>query len=344
MPEAPLLAVQVLEEHYHMPLLAVCKKLGLCATVLKKVCRQLGVHKWPYKEKKLHARRQDRLAAEAGSNAAAPASAIASRAAAPPARQAPARASGARQSRSAVSSAEGPVAARAVKDERRGKSEQAVALKSAPAARGGIAKKLTGRGRVRAATLVKRERERAHPAAAAPEQEAMSQDEEASDAAASSVAGTPQPVRRAMPWTGGAQTSVRSASDSNESTDGDGHPGGEPYAGAGLMHHQASLQALGHHATPNGGGVSPWQAPDILPRGGSGLVSPNFDGDEFASDENGDDSAGGDMWMMQPSEVCLSSHEARALSMGGGMGLVSDYDQFLEQPCGSHMWKPSDTN
>ena len=48
--------------------------------------------------------------------------------------------------------------------------------------------------------------------------------------------------------------------------------------------------------------------------------------------------------MMQPSDVCLSSHEARALSMGGGMGLVSDYDQFLEQPCGSHMWKPSDTN
>ncbi|EKX45603.1 hypothetical protein GUITHDRAFT_108477 [Guillardia theta CCMP2712] len=52
---------EVLESHFNMPLLAVCKKLGLCATVLKKVCRQLGVHKWPYKETKLTARRQGRL-------------------------------------------------------------------------------------------------------------------------------------------------------------------------------------------------------------------------------------------------------------------------------------------
>ena len=36
---------------------------GLCATVLKKVCRQLGVFKWPYKETKLIARRQGRIIA-----------------------------------------------------------------------------------------------------------------------------------------------------------------------------------------------------------------------------------------------------------------------------------------
>jgi hypothetical protein len=100
----------VLEEHFNMPLLSVCKKLvlcpviparrqpccpcvacpgreavglcaagvfcrlgltvccgvasqGLCATVLKKVCRQLGVFKWPYKETKLIARRQGRIIA-----------------------------------------------------------------------------------------------------------------------------------------------------------------------------------------------------------------------------------------------------------------------------------------
>ncbi|KAJ1492892.1 hypothetical protein T484DRAFT_1770157 [Baffinella frigidus] len=32
-----------------MPLIVAATKLGICATALKKVCRKLGVTKWPYK-------------------------------------------------------------------------------------------------------------------------------------------------------------------------------------------------------------------------------------------------------------------------------------------------------
>ena len=37
---------------FDMPLVQAAKKLGICATALKKVCRKLGIHKWPYKEMK----------------------------------------------------------------------------------------------------------------------------------------------------------------------------------------------------------------------------------------------------------------------------------------------------
>eukprot|EP00282_Hemiselmis_andersenii_P047363 CAMPEP_0172079830 /NCGR_PEP_ID=MMETSP1043-20130122/18391_1 /TAXON_ID=464988 /ORGANISM="Hemiselmis andersenii, Strain CCMP441" /LENGTH=52 /DNA_ID=CAMNT_0012741057 /DNA_START=24 /DNA_END=179 /DNA_ORIENTATION=+ len=36
-----------------MPLLDAASSLGICATALKKVCRKLGVQKWPYKATKL---------------------------------------------------------------------------------------------------------------------------------------------------------------------------------------------------------------------------------------------------------------------------------------------------
>lgn len=41
---------QLLEAHFDMPLAQAAKKIGICATALKRVCRPLGVEKWPFKE------------------------------------------------------------------------------------------------------------------------------------------------------------------------------------------------------------------------------------------------------------------------------------------------------
>mmetsp|Transcript_44760 Transcript_44760/g.68481 ORF Transcript_44760/g.68481 Transcript_44760/m.68481 type:complete len:429 (-) Transcript_44760:311-1597(-) len=49
---------EVLETYFDMPQQLVCKKLGICATVIKKVCRQLGIDKWPYKGNKIDLRKR----------------------------------------------------------------------------------------------------------------------------------------------------------------------------------------------------------------------------------------------------------------------------------------------
>eukprot|EP00287_Rhodomonas_sp_CCMP768_P003508 CAMPEP_0196733534 /NCGR_PEP_ID=MMETSP1091-20130531/12541_1 /TAXON_ID=302021 /ORGANISM="Rhodomonas sp., Strain CCMP768" /LENGTH=431 /DNA_ID=CAMNT_0042076911 /DNA_START=137 /DNA_END=1435 /DNA_ORIENTATION=+ len=49
---------EVLENYFDMPQQLVCKKLGICATVIKKVCRQLGIEKWPYKGNKIDLRKR----------------------------------------------------------------------------------------------------------------------------------------------------------------------------------------------------------------------------------------------------------------------------------------------
>jgi len=43
----------VLAEYFDMPLLEASKKLGICQTTLKKTCRKFGIHKWPYKTRRL---------------------------------------------------------------------------------------------------------------------------------------------------------------------------------------------------------------------------------------------------------------------------------------------------
>lgn len=43
---------EYLEQNFHMPLTAVSKKLNLSATVLKQLCRRVGIPKWPYKRRK----------------------------------------------------------------------------------------------------------------------------------------------------------------------------------------------------------------------------------------------------------------------------------------------------
>jgi hypothetical protein len=47
-----IITAELLQTCFDMPLVRAAKKLGICATALKKVCRKLGIHKWPYKEMK----------------------------------------------------------------------------------------------------------------------------------------------------------------------------------------------------------------------------------------------------------------------------------------------------
>jgi len=47
-----IITAELLQTCFDMPLVHAAKKLGICATALKKVCRKLGIHKWPYKEMK----------------------------------------------------------------------------------------------------------------------------------------------------------------------------------------------------------------------------------------------------------------------------------------------------
>eukprot|EP00960_Hanusia_phi_P071432 767554-Hanusia_phi.AAC.3 len=47
-----ILSLELLEQFYNMPLHLAAKRLGICQTAIKKVCRKLGIKKWPYKEKR----------------------------------------------------------------------------------------------------------------------------------------------------------------------------------------------------------------------------------------------------------------------------------------------------
>mmetsp|Transcript_43142 Transcript_43142/g.90306 ORF Transcript_43142/g.90306 Transcript_43142/m.90306 type:complete len:363 (-) Transcript_43142:25-1113(-) len=51
-----LLTKSVLSNYFGMPLSAAAKELGICATAIKKVCRKLGILKWPFRDRHLHAR------------------------------------------------------------------------------------------------------------------------------------------------------------------------------------------------------------------------------------------------------------------------------------------------
>ncbi|KAL6000678.1 hypothetical protein ACLOJK_006404 [Asimina triloba] len=38
--------------HFHLPIQAAAKKLSVCSTVLKKICRRNGLRRWPYRKVK----------------------------------------------------------------------------------------------------------------------------------------------------------------------------------------------------------------------------------------------------------------------------------------------------
>jgi hypothetical protein len=41
---------QTLREHFHLPLHTVAQKFGMCTTAFKKMCRRLGIMKWPHRQ------------------------------------------------------------------------------------------------------------------------------------------------------------------------------------------------------------------------------------------------------------------------------------------------------
>jgi len=45
-----VLTRELLEQFYGLPLHVAARRLGICQTAIKKVCRRLGVKKWPFKE------------------------------------------------------------------------------------------------------------------------------------------------------------------------------------------------------------------------------------------------------------------------------------------------------
>jgi len=74
--EPVVLNRDVLESLFHLPLAAASGKLGLSATSIKKVCRRMGIIKWPYKSCRSGSKR--------GSGATSPTSSENSAAATPP--------------------------------------------------------------------------------------------------------------------------------------------------------------------------------------------------------------------------------------------------------------------
>merc|ERR1711939_338758 len=56
--KAARLTKEVLEAHYHLPMAVVAKKFSVCMTYFKKLCRQHGIMRWPYRQVASFGRRQ----------------------------------------------------------------------------------------------------------------------------------------------------------------------------------------------------------------------------------------------------------------------------------------------
>jgi hypothetical protein len=39
-----------LAKYFHLPIAEAAKELGVCATVLKKICRKNGISRWPHRK------------------------------------------------------------------------------------------------------------------------------------------------------------------------------------------------------------------------------------------------------------------------------------------------------
>eukprot|EP01102_Stenamoeba_stenopodia_P006854 TRINITY_DN1917_c0_g1_i1.p1 TRINITY_DN1917_c0_g1~~TRINITY_DN1917_c0_g1_i1.p1 ORF type:complete len:322 (+),score=71.18 TRINITY_DN1917_c0_g1_i1:214-1179(+) len=50
MPLTQTIGLEQLSEYFHMPINEVAKDLGVCATVLKKICRRNGIPRWPHRK------------------------------------------------------------------------------------------------------------------------------------------------------------------------------------------------------------------------------------------------------------------------------------------------------
>ena len=52
MPTHRVVSIDELSQYLHLPEKAVAKELGICLTSLKKLCRQHGITRWPYRKLK----------------------------------------------------------------------------------------------------------------------------------------------------------------------------------------------------------------------------------------------------------------------------------------------------
>jgi hypothetical protein len=50
MPLAQSIGLDTLSKYFHLPINDVAKELGVCATVLKKICRKNGIPRWPHRK------------------------------------------------------------------------------------------------------------------------------------------------------------------------------------------------------------------------------------------------------------------------------------------------------
>mmetsp|Transcript_61374 Transcript_61374/g.151049 ORF Transcript_61374/g.151049 Transcript_61374/m.151049 type:complete len:306 (-) Transcript_61374:351-1268(-) len=48
-----IITLELLQEHFGTPLHVAAAKLGICATALKRVCRKVGIPKWPFRETRI---------------------------------------------------------------------------------------------------------------------------------------------------------------------------------------------------------------------------------------------------------------------------------------------------
>ncbi|EEY55591.1 uncharacterized protein PITG_09531 [Phytophthora infestans T30-4] len=46
----PVVQLEDLRECFNMPIAAVARKFGICATLLKKICRRYGIQRWPHRQ------------------------------------------------------------------------------------------------------------------------------------------------------------------------------------------------------------------------------------------------------------------------------------------------------
>eukprot|EP01113_Clastostelium_recurvatum_P006255 TRINITY_DN12834_c1_g1_i2.p1 TRINITY_DN12834_c1_g1~~TRINITY_DN12834_c1_g1_i2.p1 ORF type:complete len:219 (+),score=59.92 TRINITY_DN12834_c1_g1_i2:49-705(+) len=50
MPAGQTIGLDQLSQYFHLPINDVAKELGVCATVLKKICRKNGIPRWPHRK------------------------------------------------------------------------------------------------------------------------------------------------------------------------------------------------------------------------------------------------------------------------------------------------------
>ena len=60
----PNVTTEYLENYYHLPQTDAAKLMGIGTTTLKKLCRSLGIKRWPYRTVRKHQRICNRLEEE----------------------------------------------------------------------------------------------------------------------------------------------------------------------------------------------------------------------------------------------------------------------------------------